>query len=158
MADVDAGADMLGEQDIPGDDRFSSATAGQPRAQLGGDDALVHLGALGEAGLLRVLRDHAAEGLHVLQGPAHDHRVVHALAVVREDGDAGRGLVHRAQLGELLLALQADRDGADGLHVAVAVLLAEPVDLLDHTGGVGDREGVGHGEHGGVARRRSRTE
>ena len=59
--------------------------------------------------------------------------------------DAGGRLVHGAQLGELL-ALQADGDGADGLHVAVAVLLAEPLDLLDDAGGVGDREGVGHGE------------
>lgn len=58
--------------------------------------------------------------------------------------------MHGAELGELA-ALQADGDRTDGLDVAVAVLLAEPVDLLDHTGGVGDREGVGHGEHGGVA-------
>lgn len=60
------------------------------------------------------------------------------------------GVVHGAELGELL-ALQADGDGADGLDVAVAGLLAEPVDLLDDTGGVGDRVGVGHGEDGGVA-------
>lgn len=57
------------------------------------------------------------------------------------------GVVHGAEFGELL-PLQADGDGADGLHVAVAGLLAEPVDLLDDTGGVGDRVGVGHGEDG----------
>ena len=51
-------------------------------------------------------------------------------------------------------ALQADGDGADRLHVAVAGLPAEPPDLLDDAGGVGDREGVGHGEHGGVAAER----
>ena len=62
----------------------------------------------------------------------------------------GGGVGHRAELGELL-ALQADGDGADRLHVAVAGLPAEPPDLLDHAGGVGDREGVGHGVHGGEA-------
>ena len=62
----------------------------------------------------------------------------------------GGGVGHGAELGELL-ALQADGDGADGLHVAVAGLPAEPPDLLDDAGGVGDREGVGHGVHGGVA-------
>ncbi len=58
--------------------------------------------------------------------------------------------MHGAQFGELL-ALQADGDRADGLHVAVAGLPAEPPDLLDHAGGVGDGEGVGHGVHGGEA-------
>ena len=102
----------------------SSATAGQPPSPSSAETiALVHLGALGQARLLRVLGDDAAEGLHVLQGAAHDHGVVDALAVVGEDGDAGGRLVHGAQLGELL-ALQADGDGADGLDVAVAVLLA----------------------------------
>ncbi|BFO19876.1 hypothetical protein SHKM778_62640 [Streptomyces sp. KM77-8] len=103
-----------------------------------------------------MLGDDAAEGLHVLQGAAHDHGVVDALAVVGEDGDAGRGLVHGAQLGELG-PFQADGDGADGLHVAVAGLLAEPPDLLDHAGGVGHREGVGHGEDAGVAAARRRA-
>ena len=64
----------------------SSATAGQPpRPSSRGDDALVHLGALGEPRLLGVLGDDAVEGLHVLQGAAHDHGVVDALAVVGED-------------------------------------------------------------------------
>ncbi len=64
----------------------SSATAGQPpEAELGRDDALVHLGALGQPRLLGVLGDDAVEGLHVLQGAAHDHGVVDALAVVGED-------------------------------------------------------------------------
>ncbi len=97
-----------------------------------------------------MLGDDAVERLHVLQGAAHDHRVVDALAVVGEDLHSGGRIVHGAELGELL-ALQADGDGADGLHVAVAGLLAEPPDLLDDTGGVGDREGVGHGVHGGEA-------
>ncbi len=119
-------------------------------AELAGDLALVHLGALGQPGLLRVLGDDTVEGLHVLQRAAHHHRVVDALAVVGEDPDAGRGLVHGAELGELL-ALQADGDGADRLDVAVAGLLAQPPDLLDHTGGVGHREGVGHRVDGGEA-------
>lgn len=150
VADVDAGADVLGEQDVAGDDRLLGDGRPAAETEFRGDDALVHLGALGEAGLLGVLGDDAAEGLHVLQGAAHDHGVVHALAVVGEDGDARGGLVHGAQLGELL-ALQADGDRADGLHVAVTGLLAQAPDLLDDAGGVGDREGVRHGEHGGVA-------
>ena len=150
VADVDAGADVLGEQDVPGDDRLLGHRGPPPEPELGGDDALVHLGALGQPRFLRVLGDDPAEGLHVLQGPAHDHGVVDALAVVGEHGDAGGRLVHGAELGELP-ALQADGDRADGLHVAVAVLLPEPVDLLDHAGGVGDGEGVRHGEDGRVA-------
>ena len=141
---------MRGEQHVAGDDRLLGDGGPAAQAELGGDGALVHLGALGQPRLLGVLGDDAVERLHVLQRAAHDHRVVDALAVVGEDPDAGGGVVHRAQLGELL-ALQADGDGADRLHVAVAGLPAEPPDLLDDAGGVGDREGVGHGVDGGVA-------
>lgn len=141
---------MGGEQYVAGDDRLLGDGGPAAETEFRGDDALVHLGALGEAGFLGVLRDDAVEGLHVLQRTAHDHRVVDALAVVGEDFHSGGRIVHGAELGELL-ALQADSDGADRLHVAVAGLLAEPPDLLDDTGGVGDREGVGHGMHGGEA-------
>lgn len=133
MADVHARADVGGEQHVPGDDRLLGDGGPAAETEFGGDDALVHLGALGEPGLLGVLGDDAVERLHVLQGAAHDHRVVDALAVVGEDPDVRRRFVHRAQFGEVL-ALQADGDGADGLHVAVAGLLAEPPDLLDHAG------------------------
>ena len=46
---------------------------------------------------------------------------------------------------------EPDGDGADRLHVAVAALAAEPPDLLDDAGGVGDRIGVGHRVHAGEA-------
>ena len=127
----------------------SSATAGQPaRPSRPGELALVHLRVLGEPGLLGVLRDHAVERLDVLQRPAHQHRVAHALAVVGEDPDPGRGVGHRPELGQSL-AGQPDGDRADGVDVAVAGLAAQPPHLLDHAGGVGDRLGVGHRVHGG---------
>lgn len=144
------GVDVGREQYVAGDDRLLGDGGPAAETELGRDDALVHLGALGEAGLLGVLGDDTAERLHVLQGASHDHRVVDALAVVGEDLHSGGGVVHGSELGELL-ALQADGDGADGLHVAVAGLLAEPPDLLDDTRGVGDREGVGHGVNCGEA-------
>ena len=66
----------------------SSATAGQPRRpEHGGERALVHLRALGEPRLLRVLGDDAVERLDVLQRAAHEQRVVHARAVVGEHPD-----------------------------------------------------------------------
>ncbi len=147
---MQARADVCGEQHVAGDDRLLGDRRPAAEPELAGDLALVHLGALGQPGLLGVLGDDAVEGLHVLQRAAHDDRVVHALAVVGEDPDVRRGLVHRAELGELL-ALQADGDGADRLHVAVAGGLAEPPDLLDHARGVRDGEGVGHRVDGGEA-------
>ena len=44
---------------------------------------------------------------------------------------------------------QADGDGPDRVHVAVAGVAAEPVHLLDHAGEVGDRVGVRHRVHRG---------
>jgi hypothetical protein len=100
-----------------------------------------------------VLRDHPAERPDILEGAAHQHRVVHAPAVVGEHPDPCRRVGHGAQLGQLAAA-QADRDGANRLHVAAARLAAEPPDLLDHAGGVRDRIGVGHRVHRGEAAER----
>ncbi len=75
------------------------------------------------------------------------------LPVVGEDPHPRRRVGHRAELGQPL-ARQPDGDGADRAHVAVPGLPAEPPDLLDHAGGVGDRVGVGHRVHGGEAAQR----
>ncbi len=132
----------------------SSATAGQPRSpSRPGELALVHLGVLGQPRLLGVLGDDAVERLDVLQRPAHQHRVGDALAVVGEDPHPGGRVGHRAELGEPLAA-EADGDRADREDVAVPGLAAEPPDLLDDAGGVGDRVGVGHRVHGGEAAER----
>ncbi len=153
VADMQGRADMRGQQAVPGDDRFlgDRRPAGQP--EQAGHLALVELGAVGQPGLLRVLGDHAAERLDVLQRPPHQHRVGHAAAIVGEDPHPRGRVRHRAELGELA-AVQAGRYGADRLHVAVARLPAEAPDLLDDAGGVGDRVGVGHRVHGGEAAER----
>ena len=144
---------VLGQQHVAGDDRLLGHSGPARQADLGGDDALVHLRALGEARLLRVLGHYAVERLDVLQRATHEDRVVHALAVVGEDADAGGGVRHGAELGELLAA-QAHGHRADGVHVDPAGLLAEPVDLLDDARGVLRRRRVGHGVHGGEPARR----
>ena len=150
VADVQPGLGVRGQQDVAGDDRLLGDRRPAGQAQDPGQLALVHLRALGQPGLLRVLRDDAVEGLHVLQRAPHQVRVGDALAVVGEDPHAGRGVGHRAELGQPL-AGQAHGDRADREHVAVPGLAAQPPDLLDHAGGVGDRVGVGHGVHGGEA-------
>ena len=133
----------------------SSATAGQPVSPShAGQLALVHLRALGEPRLLRVLGDDAVERLDVLQRPAHQHGVGDALAVVGEHPDPGGGVGHRAELGEPL-ARQPDRDRADRVRRRTQPASpAEPPDLLDDAGGVRDRVGVGHRVHRGEAAER----
>ena len=103
-----------------------------------------------------MLGDHAVERLDVLQRPPHQHGVADAVAVVGEHPDPGGRVGHRAELGEPL-ALQPDGDRADRVDVAVARLAAEPPDLLDDAGGVGDRVGVGHRVHRGEAAQRGRA-
>ena len=66
---------------------------------------------------------------------------------IRTCADAVR---HQAHLGELL-ALQAHGDRADRVHVDQADLLAAPPHVVGHHRAVGDRVGVGHREHRGVA-------
>src|SRR5690606_14596451 len=87
VAHVQAGPDVLGEEDVTSDDRLLGDRGPATQADLRGDHALVRLGALRETRLLRVLRDDAVERLDVLERAAHEDRVVDALAVVREDAD-----------------------------------------------------------------------
>ncbi len=95
----------------------SSATAGQPVSPSRADTTpSLHLGTDGQPRLLGVLGDHPVEGLDVLEGPAHQQRIGDAVAVVGEDPDVGRGCGHGTQFGQLL-ALSADGDRADGVHV-----------------------------------------
>ena len=141
---------MLGQQHVAGDDAFLGDGGPAGEAEDGGDLALVHLGAGGEAGFLRVLGDDAVERLDVLERAAHQDGIVDADAVVGEDADVGAGVGHGAELGELL-PREPDGDGADRADVHPAGGPAEGEDLFDDAGGVRHRGAVGHRVHGRVA-------
>ncbi|GMA92506.1 hypothetical protein GCM10025869_30350 [Homoserinibacter gongjuensis] len=146
MADVQAGAHGIREQHVARDDRLLGDRGPARQSELRAERALVHLGVLGQAGVLRVLGDDAVEGRDVLEGAPHEQRVMHALAVVAEDAHRGTGVRHGADLGEPL-AREPHGDGADRAHRGVTVLRTERGDLLDDARGIGHRGGVGHGVH-----------
>ncbi len=150
VADVQARSDMLGEQDVAGDDRLLGDRGPATQAEAAGQLALVHLGVLGQPGLLGVLGDDAIEGLDVLQRTAHEDRVGDAPAVVGEHPHAGVGVGHGPELGQPLAA-EADGDRTHGEHVDQARTLAQVPHLLDDAGRVGHGIGVGHGMDGGEA-------
>ena len=139
---------------------LDSATAGQPgspsRPEI--SPSWQQASAPGEPRILGVLGHDAVERPDVLQGPAHQSRVGDAVAVVGEHPDLGSGAGHQPQLGELRpgkpLAHRTDRD-----HLGRAGRPAQRGQMRGGLGGVGDRVGVGHGQHRGVpaARRRPRT-
>ena len=91
--------------------------------------ALVHHRAFGEPGHLAVLGERDAEVERVLERPAHQQRILHAVAVVGEEVHAGGG-----ELGERreLLAVAADRDRSRREHVAQPGELALAADEVDH--------------------------
>ena len=117
---------------------------------------LVHVPAGGEGFVLAVLGERDAEPARVLEGAAHQRRVLHAAPVVGEQANAERRhLGHRRQA----IALPADGDRASNVHVAQARLLPEIEDLVHHRGAIDRRLGVRHRDDGREAseRRRSRT-
>ncbi len=150
VADVQAGVHMLRQQDVTGDDAFLGDRRPAGESQDGGDGALVHLGPGGKAGFLRVLGHHAVERFDVLQGAAHQHRIVDADAVIGKHADLGARIRHGTEFGELV-AGQADGHGADGTDVHPAGRAAQAVDLFHHTGGIRHRVAVGHGVDRGEA-------
>ena len=150
VADVQLGVQVLSQQHVAGNDCLFSDGGPAGQAQVSGHLTFVHLGAFGQARLLRVLCNNAVEGLDVFEGAAHHGGVVHAHAVVREHAHVRGGVRHAANVGEAL-ALQTHGHCADGLHAAPCGFLAEAVNLLNDCGGVCHGHGVCHGEHCGVA-------
>ena len=92
----------------------------------------------------------AVERLDVLQRAAHQHRVAtHLPSSEKTRTRAAESAI--APSSASCSPCESDGDGTDRVDVAVAGLAAEPPDLLDDAGGVGDRVGVGHRVHGGEA-------
>ena len=151
MTDVHPGPGELGELDVPGHDARLGhrRPAGQP--ELAGDLTLVAAGVgAGELRVLRVLGDHAVEGPDVLQRPAHQPGVGDTPSVVGEHPYAGPRPGHQAELGQFRPA-QSLADRTHGYHLGVAVAPADVGQVFGRLGGVGDRIGVGHRQHGGEA-------
>ena len=112
----------------------------------------VHHRALGEPFDLAVLGERDPEPVGVLEGPAHQQRVLHAVAVVGEDPHAGVGeLGERGQL--LTAAADGDRAGRQDLaEPGSLALAAHEVDDLDAVLG---RVGVRHRDDRGESAERS---
>ena len=105
--------DACREQAVAGDDRLLGDRGPAAQAELRRTPRPRSSARLRSAAVPRVLGDHAVEGLHVLERAAHEHRVGHAVAVVGEHPHSAGRVGHRAEFGEPL-ALEPDRDGADG--------------------------------------------
>ena len=129
----------------------SSASAGMPgMPEPARPLAFVHVAAGGQRVVLAVLGQRDAEARGVLEGAAHEPRVLHAGAVVGEEAHAERRhLRHRRQL----LAGAADGDGTGDVDVAQRG--GAELQHLAHDGGAVDRRlGVRHGDDRGVAAER----
>ena len=130
----------------------SSATAGQP----GRPSSLQHwpsciTAPVRQAADLAVLGEDDVETERVLHRPAHQQRVLHAVAVVGEEAHPGVG-----ELGERrqLLARPADRDAAGRQHLAQPGRLTLGPHEVDDATRVLGRVGVRHRHDGRVATER----
>ena len=141
---------VAGQQRIAGDNGFLGGTWPACQSEPRGVGSLVGDGADGEPRLFGVLRDQDTQARGVLEGPAHDQRVVDADAVVGEHPHLTGTGVHHAHLGELRSG-QAHGDRSHRVHVDQADLLTAMPDMVGDDGAVGHRIGVGHREHRGVA-------
>ena len=98
-----------GQLDVAVDHQLLGHRRPAGQAELAAAAALVHHRPVGQPGDLAVLGQHHVEAERVLHRPAHQQRVLHAVAVVGEDAHAGVD-----QLGERRqrLARPAHRDAA----------------------------------------------
>jgi hypothetical protein len=150
VADVHPRSGVAGQQRVAGDDGFLGGTGPAGQAEQRGVGSFVRDGADREPRLLGVLGNEDTNARGVFEGAAHDQRVVHADAVVGEHPHLTSAGGHQAHLGELG-ARQPHGDRADRMHVDEPDLLAPVPDVVGDDGAVGDRVGVGHREHRGVA-------
>ena len=139
---MDPGAGQSGQLDVAVDHQLLGDRGPAGQAELAAAPSLVHDRPPGEAGDLAVLGEHHVEAQRVLHRPAHQQRVLHAVAVVGEDAHAGGG-----ELGvrRQRLARPAHRDAAGRQHLAQPGLLALGPHELDDAprvlGGIGVRHG-----------------
>ena len=99
---MDAAVVVAGKQDVAGHDGLLGDAWPAAQAEAASVLALVGAGPLGQARLLAVLGQQHVGTAGVLDGAAHDARVVNALAVVGEHAYLGVGAGHEAELGERL--------------------------------------------------------
>ena len=100
-----------------------------------------------------MLGDYSPECLCVLKRAAHEHWVVNALAVIREDTNLRLRIRHRAKFGELL-SFKTNGNCTDWVNIRVTALTSKRSYLLNNTGGVGNRAGVCHCVNSGEATHR----
>ena len=150
VADVDARTGIAGQQRIACDDRFLCRPWPARESQTGGGRPFVGHSAHRESGFLGMLGDQHAQTGRVLQRSPHHQRVVHAQPVVGEQTHLCQTGSHQPHLGELA-ALETHRHRTDRMHIAQTDLLAALPDVVGDDRAVGDRIGVGHREHRGVA-------
>ena len=133
----------------------SSASDGPSREpEVAAAVTLVHHRTGREPFDLTVLRHGDAEAEGVLEGPPHEQWILHAVAVVGEQLDAGsRQFGERGQL----LPGPADGDRRRRMNVAQPGSLALAADELDDADTVLCRVGVRHRDHCGVPAERGRA-
>ena len=147
VEEVDRRAGQAHQRDVAGDHDLLGGGRHARDAQPARPAPLVHGAPGGQAGVLAVLGQGDPQALGVVEGPAHERPVLHARAVVGEEGHAEGGqLAERGQRG----AGAPDGDGARHRDLGRAAR-AEGEDLRRHPGGVDRRLGVGHGDDGRVA-------
>ena len=89
VQEVDAGSGEAGELDVAVDHQLLGDRRPAGQSELAAAAALVHHRPLGEPSHLAVLGEDDVEPERVLHRPAHQQRVLHAVAVVGEDPHAG---------------------------------------------------------------------
>ena len=108
---VDRRAGEAGQLDVAMDHQLLGDRRPAGHAELAAALPFVHHRPVGQGADLAVLGEHDVEPERVLHRPAHQQRVLHAVAVVGEQAHAGVGeLAERRQL----LAAAPDRDAPAG--------------------------------------------
>jgi hypothetical protein len=143
MTDVQPGADILGQQDIPGDNALLGNGRPSRQAEPRGQRTLIHLGINSQSGVLGVLRNHSVECLGLFESPAHDQRVVDAFAIVRKDPNGTTARGHGCHRGELL-PRKAFGDCANWAHRDITGLAPHLRNGVGDAGSISDRVCVGH--------------
>ena len=140
-----------GQLDIPSHNRRLCRSRPAWQAEAAGDCSLVAAGVrAGQSRVLGVLRDNSVEGSYVLQSPPHQPGVRHTSAVVGEHPHTGPGSGHQPQFRQLR-TLQALADRTNWHYLSEAIAPTEFGHVLGGLCRVGDRCGVRHGQHRGIA-------
>ena len=144
VTDVQPGADIFRQEDIPGDNALLGNARPASQTKPGGQCPLVHLRIDSESWILGMLSNHGSQRLGLLESAAHDQRIMDTFPIVGKNPNGATAGSHCCH-GREFFTGKAFGNRSHRTHRHITGLTAHSRNSIGDAWSVSNRVGVGHG-------------